>query len=204
MQTVIRDDDVSQELIAERRAQGLDRWDEVWDGVYVIMTQPTDEQQDLVAGLTSILYGHIQRSGRGKVRPGVNVSDRHRNWKENYRCPDVVVYLNTNPAENHDTFWYGGPDLAIEIISPGDQTRDKLDFYSAVQTRELLIVDRDPWSLELHRLQAGELQLVGRSTPASGVVLQVESVGLSVQWIEDPARPRIRVSSEASREEWLI
>jgi Uma2 family endonuclease len=104
MPTLIRDDDVSQELIAERRARGLDRWDEVWDGVYVVMTQPTDEHQLLVGELDFVLRTVIQHRGLGQVRPGVNVSDRRRNWKENYRCPDVVVYLNENPAENHGTF----------------------------------------------------------------------------------------------------
>ena len=55
-------------------------------------------------------------------------------------------------AEDCGTHWLGGPDLAIEIVSPGDRTLEKLDFYAKVSTRELLVVDRDPWQLTLYRL----------------------------------------------------
>ncbi len=200
----VRDPDVSSELIEDRRARGLDRWDEVWNGVYIIITQPTDEHQDLVGGLTAVLYDLVQRTRRGKVRPGVNVSDRRHDWKENYRCPDVVVYLQTNPAENRGAFWYGGPDLAVEIVSPGDRTRDKLEFYAAVETRELLIVDRDPWGLELYRLVDGELQLTGRSTPDAPEALHCESVSLTFRLVAAPERPGIHVVQPASGAEWTI
>jgi Uma2 family endonuclease len=67
----------------------------------------------------------IQLEGLGKVRPGVNISDRIVDWKHNFRVPDIVVFLNDTLAECHDTFWFGGPDFAIEIVSPDDRTRDK-------------------------------------------------------------------------------
>ena len=63
------------------------------------------------------------------------------------------------------THWYGGPDFAVEVISPYDRSRKKLDFYAKVGVRELLLVDRKPWSLELYRLTDGELKLVGEITP---------------------------------------
>ena len=39
------------------------------------------------------------------------------------------------------------PVLAIEIGSPGDETLEKLDFYSRVGLAELLVVDRDDKTL---------------------------------------------------------
>jgi hypothetical protein len=50
------------------------------------------------------------------------------------------------------THWFGGPELAIEIVSPGDRTLEKLDFYARVGTQELLVIDRDPWQLTLYRV----------------------------------------------------
>jgi len=50
----------------------------------------------------------------------------------------------------------GGPDFAVEILNPGDRTPEKLPFYASVNVRELLVVDRDPWSLELFRLCDGQ------------------------------------------------
>jgi Uma2 family endonuclease len=204
MATTILDPQLSRELIAERRARGLDRWDEVWDGDYVVMTQPNDEHQELVAGWTSILYEVVQRANRGKVRPGVNVSDRRRNWRRNYRCPDVVVYLNENPAENHDVFWYGGPDLAVEVLSPGDRTREKLGFYARVGTREVLLVDRDPWSLELYRLEGEVMRLVGRSTPERSDWLESQVTPLKFRLVPGEPRPRIEVLHTHSAAAWTI
>jgi len=46
------------------------------------------------------------------------------------------------------------------ILDPGDQSREKLEFYSRINTQELLIIDRSPWQLELYRLNNGLLKLV--------------------------------------------
>src|SRR5208282_4404695 len=51
MATLIADPLVEERLIAERRARGADRKDEVWDGVYVIMPDPNVEHQRLVMRL---------------------------------------------------------------------------------------------------------------------------------------------------------
>jgi hypothetical protein len=101
---------------------------------------------------------------QGIVYPGVNVSDREKGWRKNYRCPDVAVVLPGCKAKNCGTHWFGGPDFAVEIISPKDRSREKLPFYSAVGVRELLLLDRQPWSLELFRLQERTLVSFGRST----------------------------------------
>ena len=56
------------------------------------------------------------------------------------------------------TFWYGGPDFAVEVISPFDRSRKKFEFYARVGVRELLLVNRKPWSLELYRLDRGRAE----------------------------------------------
>jgi Uma2 family endonuclease len=87
----------------------------------------------------------------------VNVSDRRTRWRHNVRCPDVAVYLKGNPARDCDTHWFGGPDFVAEVVMPRDRSREKSGFYAAVGVRELLIVDRLPWELDLFRLSGKEL-----------------------------------------------
>ena len=142
---------VSAELIRERKRLGLDRLDEVWDGVYMIMPLANVEHQDLAGGLVAIFRTVIDWQGTGRSFPVVNVSDRVDDWTRNYRCPDIAVYLADSPATLRDSYWLGGPDFAVEIVSPDDRSRDKLAFYAGVHTRELLIIDRGPWRLELYR-----------------------------------------------------
>ncbi|HEX4072899.1 MAG TPA: Uma2 family endonuclease, partial [Planctomycetaceae bacterium] len=178
MPTLIQDADLARQLIARRQRMGHDRSDEVWDGTYVIYSPPDNEHQEIRAQLTSLLVGIIDYQHIGKVRPGVNLSDRDRGWRKNYRCPDVVVFLNNTKGVDCDTHWVGGADFAVEIISPGDRSREKLDFYATVGTRELLLVDRKPWSLELFRLDGEKLVRVGKSTLAKREWLTSEVVPL--------------------------
>jgi Uma2 family endonuclease len=169
MATLIRDSSLEERILAQRRASGADRWDEVWEGVYVMAPLPNDEHQDVQAKLVAILQTVIGWSGLGLVRAGVNVSDNEENWTYNYRCPDVAVFLKGTTAQNRREFWLGGPDFAVEIVSPKDASREKLDFYARVGVRELLIIDRQPWSLQLYRLKGGELLDAGSSVFPSSI-----------------------------------
>jgi Uma2 family endonuclease len=206
MATLIRSSELEERLRAERRASGADRWDEVWEDVYVMAPLPNDEHQFVQQRLSTILDLIIGFTGKGDVRPGVNVSDRE-DWTHNYRCPDVVVFLNGTTAQNRDTFWLGGPDFAIEIVSPDDASRDKLEFYARVGVRELLIIDRDPWSLELYRLQGRRMisagQSVGVTVPAAAT-LDSQVVPLCFRLIQGGARPLIEVTHHDGIQRWVV
>ena len=203
MPMLINDQDTERRMIARRRRLGLDKFDEVWNGVYVMSPMANDEHQDVVSLLNTLLCQVIQLSGQGKVRPGVNVSNRRVDWKKNYRCPDVAVFLNGTTAENRGAYWLGGPDLAIEVTSPKERLSKKRKFYAKVGTRELLVVNREPWSLELYRLANGELTLVNQTTVASGVWLDSEVVPLAFRLIDGVERPRIEVRHADGTQTWF-
>ena len=206
MTAMILDEDLVRDLRRRRKESGADRWDEVWDGVYVMAAMPNDQHQGIVGRLTTFLTLAVELSGLGLVRPGVNVSTERVHWKRNYRCPDLVVYLNENRAENCGTHWFGGPDLAVEIVSPGEDPHAKLDFYAKVGTRELLIVNRDPWLLELFRLAEGKLLSVGLSRLAAdaslGDALQTTSVLFTWRLVAGKDRPEIEVVNAESGQTW--
>src|SRR5262249_39941568 len=99
MTVLIADSGVAEEVIAERQANGRDRKDEVWDGVYIIMPDPNVEHQEIVAILTTAFVTVVQPPKGGRVLPGLNISDQIDNWRTNYRCPDVGVFLAGNTAQ---------------------------------------------------------------------------------------------------------
>ncbi len=84
-------------------------------------------------------------------------------WTKNYRCPDVAVFLRDTQAENCDTHWRGPADFLIEITSPGDRTHEKIPFYNEIGVHELLIVNRETWTLELYQRQNDQLQKTAES-----------------------------------------
>jgi Uma2 family endonuclease len=157
---LIRDDELRESLIEERKKRGTDLYDEVWEGMYVMPSMPTVGHQKIVDDLGDILSEVVKRGGLGEKYPGLNISDRRKQWKDNYRIPDIVVVLNNSNAVDCDTHLFGGPDFLVEVESPGDDTEEKVPFYSKIGVRELLIIHRDKRTLRLLRHDAQELVLV--------------------------------------------
>ena len=202
MPLLVTDPELEHELRARIESPDAERWTETWNGVTVVPALTNDEHQELQCYLLLPLLLTVGLTGTGKVRAGVNVSDRHQDWKENYRGPDVCVYLNTTAAVNHGSHWVGGPDFAVEIVSPGEDPRAKLDFYARVATREVLIVDRYPWSMEMYQLQGGTLVLVGTSDLATSAVLASGALPLTFQLRPGAPRPTILVTHTATGQTW--
>ena len=196
---LILDRELIRRIYASRTAHGNKPHDEVWNGTLVLYAPPDNEHQELRGAITFALRdSRIEEA----VFPGVNVSDRDEDWLANFRCPDVAVYLSTNPAKNRGTHWVGGPDLAVEIVSPGEDPRQKLDFYAKVKTREVLIVDRDPWVIELYQLKKGKLVLVGKSDATKPAVLTSVALPLTFQMQAAKPRPTILIAHTDGKQTW--
>jgi Uma2 family endonuclease len=204
MAVLVTDRTQADEIKAERAASESARFDEVWQGVYVMAPLANNEHQFLGLELATIARTVVVEADNGVVYLGVNVSDREEGWRDNYRIPDVAVFLKRSAAKDCGTHWVGGFDFGIEIVSPDDQAREKIPFYGQIGVRELLIVDRDPWSLELYSSREGKLELVGRSTVDQPNVLTSEVLPLSFCLQADGGRPLIEVTHQDGVQGWLV
>jgi len=204
MAILVTDLSLQQRLIAERETCGADRYDEVWEGVYMMAPMPNDEHQQMVMLIASILQETVGWPGLGEVRPGVNLSGSEENWEHNYRVPDVAVFLRDGAAENCGTHWRGAADLLVEITSPGDRTREKISFCSRIGAVELLLVDRDAWAIELYQRREDQLQIVGRSDLNTPNALASATVPLTFQFVPGEVRPQIEVAHAESERRWLV
>ena len=191
------------QLVRRRRRMGVDHLDEVWDGVYVMAPEGDIEHQTFSGDLYGILkVGMADREG-AQVFPPINISDRD-DWRKNYRCPDASVLLPGNPAQNRRTHLFGGPDFAVEILSPRDRSRKKFAFYAKVRVRELLLIDRDPWCLELYRLRDGQYDLVGKSDPDQPAPLASAVLPLTFRLLPGEPRPRLEVARPDGTQRWVM
>ncbi len=168
-----------------------------------VVRAPCDnEHQEIATYLNSVLWETCRKLHH--VRIGGVFSDRKEGWDQEYRIADLAVFLCDSKAIHHPTHWEGGPDFAVEIVSPYDLSRDKLPFYAKVGTRELLFVDRDPWQLELFRLADDDLKLTGRSTPADQNILSSEVLPLTFRLVAGEKRPQLDVRHTDGVQSWLI
>jgi Uma2 family endonuclease len=133
MPTLVRDPQpVEFEALLERRRRlGQDLLDEVWDGVYH-MNPGTHSRHASVQQQLAELLGPVAREAGLQARVGIfNVGER-----DNYRVPDGGL-LRPRP----DAVFLPTAALVIEIVSPGDESWEKLGFYAARGVEEVLIVD---------------------------------------------------------------
>jgi Uma2 family endonuclease len=118
-------------LLERRRRLGHDRWDEERDGVYYMNPSPTYEHQRLSQQLAEILGPLVRAASLEAVVGGVNVGE-----KGNFVIPDASLHRPGAGGTYVPT-----AALAIEILSPGDDTWEKVPFYARRGVEELAIVD---------------------------------------------------------------
>ena len=132
---------VAEHELADRRAKGLDRWDEMWEGVLHMTPAPSVEHQNILDAMIEFLRSLLRRTSRGRVLSGINV---FKEGAENYRIPDLTfVSAGREHVIKDDGIRGGGPDAVIEIRSPGDESYEKLPFYAALGVAEVIVCDRD-------------------------------------------------------------
>jgi Uma2 family endonuclease len=144
---------VTDQELADRRAKGLDRRDEMWDGVVHMTPAPSLEHQRILDRLIEFLAPHLRTDGRGRLFSGINV---FRN-DANYRIPDLTFVAAGREHVLHEDGVRGeGPDAVIEIRSPHDETYEKFAFYASLHVREVVVIDRDTKRPELYRLAGSQ------------------------------------------------
>ena len=153
--------DVSPEVLAHRKLTGVDRWDEMWEGVLHMAPAPNREHQRILDDLIIFLGPLIKQRNRGTLQSGINVFDE-ASPKENYRIPDLsFVARGHESVLAEDGTRGGGPDAVIEIRSPGDESYDKFPFFASLGVREVIVVDRDSKKPEVFRLAGSQYVAVG-------------------------------------------
>ena len=130
MATLITDPHLEESLKIQRHAWGADRFDEVWEGVYIMSPQPNVEHQELVSDLVGALRNVIRPPQGGKVYPGINLSDRRR------MIGRIITAARTwpsslpgkSPARNSKPTIAVQADFLVEVVSANDDTRKKIPF----------------------------------------------------------------------------
>jgi len=120
-----------EELRKRRERLGLDRHDEVWEGVLHMLPPPSVQHQALVIGLGALLLAEAQAAAL-TLTAGVAIGAD----KDDYREPDLALL-----RRGFDPQWNHTAALVVEVVSPGDDSWKKLPFYAAHRVEEVVIVD---------------------------------------------------------------
>jgi Uma2 family endonuclease len=193
--------EVPEYLLEERRRLGHDRWDEMWDGELHMVPPPHGEHGRLNDHLGAFFLLHWEMLGLGRSypetgvkRPGVE-DDPVLKAPRDYRTPDRSFLLPERYGRFEGGWIVGGPDVALEIVSPGDESRAKLPFYLSVGVREVVLIERRTRAVEVLRAtEAGWAQV---KPSAEG---WVRSDVLRTEWRADGPALLVRRWDEPARE----
>jgi len=167
--------------IEERRRLGHDIRDEVWDGVLHMVPQPGLIHQLLAGDLERAIYPRVIAAGFLVAR---ELSVYATPDDSNYRVPDLVVFDRANTSQR-------GVEqraaIVIEILSPKDESRDKLPFYASCSIREVWLIDPLTRSFEVLSIDDG-YETVRSDSAVLGVKLStVDGPKLRVEWSDGAA-----------------
>jgi Uma2 family endonuclease len=157
------------ELLERRKRHEVDHHDEIWDGVLHVAS-PVPTVHALIGGQLAPLLGEpARRAGLCPLSGPFNVGG-----PEDCRVPDGGIMRTRDGG-----LWSPTAALVIEIVSPGDESWQKLAFYAAHDVDEVLIID--PHAHEAHWLGLSD----GRYEPIerSGLIdLGAAELSQQIEW----------------------
>jgi Uma2 family endonuclease len=141
-------------LMQRRRRAGLDRLDEVWEGVLHLIPAPSFEHARVTQQLAEILGPLAAASGLIAAMGEFNLGES----EHDFRVPDGGLH---RPGASG--VWLPTAALVVEIVSPGDETWHKLPFYAKQRVDEVLVVDPEKRNVDWLALRREGYERVQRS-----------------------------------------
>ena len=141
-------------LLERRRRAGVDRLDEVWQGVRHMVPGPSFEHARITHQLAVLLDGPARAAGLLAAMGEFNLGES----EYDFRVPDGGLHRPGAAG-----MWLSTAATVVEILSPGDESWQKLPFYAEHHVDEVLLVDPAERTVTWLALRDGEYKPVQRS-----------------------------------------
>lgn len=131
------------------------------------------ERGDIGSELLERMRSHAKAAGLGKV-VGPDTGFILGRDPDTVRSPDVAFVRTARlPAETPEGFFPGAPDLAVEVLSPGDrveEVEEKVDAYFAAGTHLVWVVSPRRKTVRVYRRDGTSMTLRAGDTLDGGEV----------------------------------
>jgi len=141
-------------LLERRRQAGVDRLDEVWQGVLHMVPGPNVEHSFISQQLAVLLDAPARGAG---LLPGMGEFNLGES-EHDFRVPDGGLHRPGAAG-----VWLHTAALVVEILSAADESWQKLPFYAEHHVDEVLLVDPADRTVTWLALREGEYEPVQRS-----------------------------------------
>jgi Uma2 family endonuclease len=130
-----------------------DFWAEWVDGEVILMSPVNDPHASAFSFLHRLIGNFVEFHELGEIRAEpfqIRLARQKRR-----RSPDIFFFTNAQADRLRYTHFEGAPDLIVEIVSPGSESRDwreKYGEYERAGVTEYWIVDPASQRIEAYRL----------------------------------------------------
>ena len=133
------------ETIAQRQERRADRWDEVWEGEYVMAPDAAPQHGLIQARLYGLLLTLSEPLG---LVPSLTFNLGE--GPKSYRVPDLGVH-----AEEPVPIFVPTALIAVEVLSPTERKTAKFDFFAGRGVGEVWLAEPRNQSVEVYVLRDG-------------------------------------------------
>jgi len=141
-------------LLDRRREAGVDRLDEVWQGVHHMVPGRSFEHARISQQLAVLLDGPARAGGLLAAMSEFNLGES----EQDFRVPDGGLHRPGAAG-----VWLATAAVVVEVLSPGDESWQKLGFFAEQHVDEVLLVDPAERTVTWLALHDGEYRPVLRS-----------------------------------------
>ncbi len=153
--------DVPEYFLEERRRFGHDKKDELWEGVLHMSPSPTPVHNKFAVNLYNALNKIGPRHGLVAYPDATSIYAPDLD-PLSWRIPDASLVRPEQVSERG----LEGAVLAVEVLSPHDESRSKFAFYARVGLSEVWVVNPKTREPEIYTLVDGAFALL---SPVDGV-----------------------------------
>jgi Uma2 family endonuclease len=148
---------------------------------------PSRWHQELGASLMEVVRPLARQRGLSCLyEVGLYRGDR------DYRVPDLVIF---RPEHGSDRGVDAHAEVVVELLSPQDESREKLPFYESISANEVFLIEPVSRVVELYLLRGGRLLPV---LPESTGAFRSAVLGLELRPV---AGPRLRLTWEGGSQD---
>jgi Uma2 family endonuclease len=152
---------------------------ELINGELIVSPSPIDLHQDIVVNFVMFL-GRVMDNGKVVVAP-MDVYIDHINVLQ----PDVFWLAENSQCINRDGYYYGAPELTIEVHSPATSSRDrreKFDTYEKHGVMEYWMVDPIGLHVEIWQRDGDRFKRLGIRKDNDDDAFESLALGKQVQF----------------------
>ncbi len=140
------------EWIERRRRLGQDLFDEVWDGEYHLVPGPSAKHGRVYDELMALLRPLARRAGL------VSTGPFNLGGPDDFRVPDGGLHRG-DPTE----IFLPTAAVVVEVLSPHDETYEKLPFYAKRGVAEVIVADPEARAVGIWRVAESAFTETDRS-----------------------------------------